>query len=117
MLTAKQFAKISTLVTMAGVLALSTSSGAWAQCGTLLDGDGVATVDPVYFECNDGNTPFEFFPLTQGTWTNVTVNWGDDQIVVKAHKDFDGKQGDAVGVQLPPENLYIFDETSGERIR
>ena len=77
MLTAKQFAKISTLVTMAGVLALSTSSGAWAQCGTLLDGDGVATVDPVYFECNDGNTPFEFFPLTQGTWTNVTVNWGD----------------------------------------
>ena len=77
MLTAKQFAKISTLVTMAGVLALSTSSGAWAQCGTLLNGDGVATVDPVYFECNDGNTPFEFFPLTQGTWTNVTVNWGD----------------------------------------
>ena len=37
----------------------------------------VATADPVYFECNDGNTPFEFFPLTQGTWTNVTVNWGD----------------------------------------
>ena len=77
MLTAKQFSKISTLVTMAGVLALSTSSSAWAQCGTLLDGDGVATIDPVYFECNDGNTPFEFFPLTQGTWTNVTVNWGD----------------------------------------
>ena len=71
MLTAKQFSKISTLVTMAGVLALSASSGAWAQCGTLLDGDGVATADPVYFECNDGNTPFEFFPLTQGTWTNV----------------------------------------------
>ncbi len=52
-----------------------------------------------------------------GDHTLVTVNWGDDQIVVKAHKDFDGKQGDAVGVQLPPENLYIFDETSGERIR
>ena len=77
MLTAKQFSKISTLVTMAGVLALSAFSGAWAQCGTLLDGDGVATADPVYFECNDDNTPFEFFPLTQGTWTNVTVNWGD----------------------------------------
>ena len=52
-----------------------------------------------------------------GDHTLVTVNWGDDQIVVKAHKDFDGKQGDAVGVVLPPENLYIFDETSGERIR
>ena len=52
-----------------------------------------------------------------GDHTLVTVNWGNDQIVVKAHKDFDGKQGDAVGVKLPPENLYIFDETSGERIR
>ena len=52
-----------------------------------------------------------------GDHTLVTVNWGDDQIVVKAHKDFVGKQGDAVGVVLPPENLYIFDETSGERIR
>ncbi len=28
-----------------------------------------------------------------GDHTLVTVNWGDDQIVVKAHKDFDGKQG------------------------
>jgi multiple sugar transport system ATP-binding protein len=52
-----------------------------------------------------------------GDHTLVTVNWGDDQIVVKAHKDFDGKLGDAVGVKLPPENLYIFDETSGARIR
>ena len=52
-----------------------------------------------------------------GDHTLVTVNWGDDQIVVKAHKDFDGKQGDAVGVVLPPENLYIFDKTSGDRIR
>ena len=30
-----------------------------------------------------------------GDHTLVTVNWGNDQIVVKAHKDFDGKQGDA----------------------
>ena len=52
-----------------------------------------------------------------GDHTLVTVNWGEDQIVVKAHKDFNGKQGDAVGVLLPAENLYIFDETSGERIR
>jgi multiple sugar transport system ATP-binding protein len=52
-----------------------------------------------------------------GDHTLVTVNWGNDQIVVKAHKDFDGKQGDAVGVQLPADNLYIFNETSGERIR
>lgn len=52
-----------------------------------------------------------------GDHTLVTVDWGNDQIVVKAHKDFDGKQGDAVGVQLPADNLYIFNEISGERIR
>ena len=52
-----------------------------------------------------------------GDHTLVTVNWGEDQIVVKAHKDFDGKQGDAVGVNLPAENLFVFDETNGERIR
>ncbi|MGB2158844.1 MAG: ABC transporter ATP-binding protein, partial [Candidatus Puniceispirillaceae bacterium] len=52
-----------------------------------------------------------------GDHTLVTVNWGADQIVVKAHKDFDGKQGDEVGVILPPQNLFIFDESNGERIR
>ena len=52
-----------------------------------------------------------------GDHTLVTVDWGNDQIVVKAHKDFDGKQGDAVGVELPADNLYIFNEISGERIR
>ena len=52
-----------------------------------------------------------------GDHTLVTVNWGEDQIVVKAHKEFDGKQGDKVGVVLPPENLFIFDETTGERVR
>ena len=52
-----------------------------------------------------------------GDHTLVTVNWGSDQIVVKAHKDFDGKQGDPVGVILPPENLFVFDGTNGERIR
>ncbi len=52
-----------------------------------------------------------------GDHTLVTVNWGADQIAVKAHKDFDGKQGDAVGVMLPPDRLFIFDATSGQRIR
>ena len=78
MLTPKRFLDIVTPASIAGVLALCTLPfGSWSQCGTLLDGDGMVTNDPVYFECNDGNNPFEFFPLTQGSWTNVTVNWGD----------------------------------------
>ena len=77
MLTTKLVSKTWTLA-LAGVLAWAMgATQASAQCGTLLDGDGVASPDPVYFECNDGSGSFQFFPLTQGTWTNVTVNWGD----------------------------------------
>jgi multiple sugar transport system ATP-binding protein len=52
-----------------------------------------------------------------GDHTLVTVDCGEDQIAVKAHKDFDGKQGDNVGVVLPRDNLFIFDEDNGQRIR
>ncbi|MEM9676872.1 MAG: ABC transporter ATP-binding protein [Pseudomonadota bacterium] len=52
-----------------------------------------------------------------GDHTLVTVDWGSDQIAVKAHKDFDGRQGDPVGVLLPPDRLFVFDETNGQRIR
>ncbi|MEM9584272.1 MAG: ABC transporter ATP-binding protein [Pseudomonadota bacterium] len=47
----------------------------------------------------------------------VTVDWGDDQIAVKAPKDFTGEQGDDVGVILPRDCLFIFDESNGQRIR
>lgn len=47
----------------------------------------------------------------------VTVDWGDDQIAVKAPKDFIGDQGDEVGVIIPREHLFVFDKTSGARIR
>jgi len=68
--------------------------------------------------CRSDTTSAEIYTTELiGDHTLVTVNWGEDQIVVKAHKDFDGKQGDAVGVKLPPENLYVFDEANGERIR
>ena len=76
MLTDKLISKMFTLAWSAGVLALAPSESI-AQCGTLLDGDGVATENPVYFECNDGSGTFEFWPLTEGTWTDVTVDWGD----------------------------------------
>ncbi len=47
----------------------------------------------------------------------VTVAWGDDQIAVKAPKEFAGEMGDDIGVILPSEHLFVFDETSGQRIR
>ncbi|MEO1537002.1 MAG: ABC transporter ATP-binding protein [Pseudomonadota bacterium] len=47
----------------------------------------------------------------------VTVDWGDDQISVKAPKDFNGEMGDEVGVIIPRDHLFIFDESNGERVR
>ena len=47
----------------------------------------------------------------------VTVDWGDDQIAVKAPKDFTGDQGDEVGVVVPRDHLFVFDESNGQRIR
>ncbi|MEM8631948.1 MAG: ABC transporter ATP-binding protein [Pseudomonadota bacterium] len=47
----------------------------------------------------------------------VTVDWGGDQISVKASKDFTGEQGDKVGVVVPRDHLFVFDESNGQRIR
>jgi multiple sugar transport system ATP-binding protein len=52
-----------------------------------------------------------------GDHTLVTVDWGTDQIAVKASKDFDGRQGDKIGVILPGDALFVFDEVTGYRIR
>ncbi|MEM7377479.1 MAG: ABC transporter ATP-binding protein [Pseudomonadota bacterium] len=47
----------------------------------------------------------------------VTVDWGGDQISVKAAKDFDGRQGDPIGVVIPSDKLFVFDEATGLRVR
>lgn len=47
----------------------------------------------------------------------VTVDWGGDQISIKAPKEFDGQQGDQVGVVLPSDKLFVFDATTGARVR
>ncbi len=47
----------------------------------------------------------------------VTVDWGDDQIAIKAPKDFSGDQGDEIGVVIPRDHLFVFDENNGQRIR
>ena len=64
---------------MLAALGLAMMHGAegWGQCGSLLDSDGVPAESPVYSECNDGSGTFTFFPLTNGSWTDVTVDWGD----------------------------------------
>ena len=52
-----------------------------------------------------------------GDHTLVTVDSGHDKLIVKAAKDFRGNQGDAIGVTVQRERLYIFDAVTGQRIR
>ena len=47
----------------------------------------------------------------------VTVDWGGDQILIKTPKEFDGRQGDEIGVMIPNDKLFVFDEKSGLRVR
>ena len=52
-----------------------------------------------------------------GDHTLVTIDSGSDKLTVKAPKDYVGKQGDAIGVTLQRDQLYIFDANTGQRVR
>jgi multiple sugar transport system ATP-binding protein len=51
-----------------------------------------------------------------GDHTLVTVETGPDKLTVKAPKDFNGKQGETIGVILSRDHLFIFDADTGERV-
>jgi multiple sugar transport system ATP-binding protein len=52
-----------------------------------------------------------------GDHTLVTLEIGSDKHTVKAPKDFNGKQGDAIGYSLSKDHLFIFDAATGQRVR
>jgi len=45
----------------------------------------------------------------------VTVDWGGDQISVKASKDFTGQQGDEIGLVIPSDRLFVLRKFSHSR--
>jgi multiple sugar transport system ATP-binding protein len=52
-----------------------------------------------------------------GDHTLVTVKTKTGMITVKAPKDYGGKSGETIGITTPKNSLYIFDGTSGARLR
>lgn len=52
-----------------------------------------------------------------GDHTLVTVKAGEDMLTVKAPKDFAGNTGENIGVTLVKDRLFVFDVTSGARVR
>jgi multiple sugar transport system ATP-binding protein len=47
----------------------------------------------------------------------VTVRQDNDFFAVKAAKDFDGQQGDHIGIALTTARTFVFDGTTGNRVR
>ena len=52
-----------------------------------------------------------------GDHTLVTVRAGSDLLVVKAAKDFIAKPGEKIGIGFNTDHLFVFDESSGLRVR
>lgn len=52
-----------------------------------------------------------------GDHSLVTLNVGDQQVVVKVSNMFTGEIGTEVGLHLNHERIYFFDQHSGKRIR
>jgi multiple sugar transport system ATP-binding protein len=52
-----------------------------------------------------------------GDHTLVTVKAGSDMLTVKAAKDFTAKLGEKSGVAFGTDRLFVFDESTGLRVR
>jgi multiple sugar transport system ATP-binding protein len=52
-----------------------------------------------------------------GDHTLVAVSSGEDSLTVKASKEFQARVGEQVGVALAPDRMFLFDATSGQRMR
>ena len=52
-----------------------------------------------------------------GDHTLVTAQLGEDMIAIKAAKDFEASWDAEIGIGLTPDQAYLFDADTGERIR
>jgi multiple sugar transport system ATP-binding protein len=52
-----------------------------------------------------------------GDHTLVTVSSGQDTLTVKASKDFSANVGERVGIHFAPDRQYLFDASTGARLR
>ena len=52
-----------------------------------------------------------------GDHTLVTIKTENDMLAVKAPKEYRGKSGEAVGISLAKNGLYVFDANTGDRVR
>jgi multiple sugar transport system ATP-binding protein len=79
---------------------------------------GVRPEDCAVVATSKGNLKAEIYAVELiGDHTLVTVQAGQDMLTVKAPKDFTGNTGEAVGISMSKERLFVFDAGSGARVR
>ena len=79
---------------------------------------GVRADDIRVSEAGQGNidVPIYAFENT-GEATLLTVQWGRQRVIAKGDRYLRKEQDDMIGIALNPEHLYLFDPSTGSRIR
>ncbi|MEM6760059.1 MAG: sn-glycerol-3-phosphate ABC transporter ATP-binding protein UgpC [Pseudomonadota bacterium] len=52
-----------------------------------------------------------------GEATFTTFRWGTQRVIARGDRHLRKNQGDTVGIKVSVDHLYLFDQTSGERLR
>jgi multiple sugar transport system ATP-binding protein len=79
---------------------------------------GVRADDMTVQEQGQGELDVRIYAFENtGEATLLTVQWGEQRVIVKGDRHLRKEQDDMVAVSLDPAHLYVFDPVSGERIR
>ena len=85
------------------------------QAGAVL---GVRADDLSVGDPGSGDIDVEVYAFENtGEATFTTFRWGNQRVIARGDRHLRKNQGDTVGITVNPEHLYLFDQTSGERLR
>ena len=79
---------------------------------------GVRADDMRVAEAGQGDIDVRIYAFENtGEATLLTVQWGKQRVIAKGDRHLRKDQDDIVSVSLDPSHLYLFDPSTGERIR
>ncbi|MEL7165404.1 MAG: sn-glycerol-3-phosphate ABC transporter ATP-binding protein UgpC [Pseudomonadota bacterium] len=85
------------------------------QAGAVL---GVRADDLSVGDPGSGDIDVEVYAFENtGEATFTTFRWGNQRVIARGDRHLRKNQGDTVGITVNPQHLYLFDQSSGERLR
>lgn len=79
---------------------------------------GVRADDLTVNEPGQGNIDATIYAFENtGENTLLTVQWGEQRVIVRGDRHLRKEQDEVIGVSLNPAHLYLFDPDSGDRLR